>query len=58
MEQGFFPEYKNPLPHIFKTKEYFGSGAQADKKIIISGELRDILIKEKIMKYYWFIPCK
>ncbi|MDR2840251.1 MAG: hypothetical protein LBV75_03140 [Paludibacter sp.] len=58
MVQGFFPEHKNPLPHIYKTKEYFGSGAQADKKIIISGTLRDILIKEKIMKYYWFIPCQ
>lgn len=56
--QGFFPIQENPLPHIYKSKEYFGDGAAANKKIFISAELRDVLIKEKIMKYQWFTPCK
>ena len=56
--QGFFPVIKNPSQHIYKSKEIFGDGGAANKKIFISGELRDLLIKEKIMKYYWFIPCK
>jgi hypothetical protein len=55
--QGFFPLHKNPLPNIYKSKEYFGDGAAADKKIFISAKLRDILIEGKIMKYSWFIPC-
>ncbi len=53
---GFYPIQKNPLPHLYRSKEYFGDGGAADRKIFISGKLRDILIKEKVMKYYWFVP--
>jgi len=56
--QGFHPIQQHPLSHLYRSKEYFGDGAAADRKIFISGELRDILIKEKIMRYYWFEPCK
>ena len=54
---GFYPIQKSPLPYLYRSKEYFGDGGAANRKIFISGELRDILIKEKIMKYYWFDPC-
>ena len=54
---GFYPIQKNPLPHLYRSKEYFGDGCSSDRKIFISGKLRDILIREKIMRYYWFVPC-
>ena len=55
---GFYPIQQHPLSHLYRSKEYFGDGAAASRKIFISGALRDILIKEKIMRYYWFEPCK
>ena len=55
---GFYPIQRSPLSHLYRSKEYFGDGAAANRKIFISGELRDVLIKEKIMKYYWFDPCR
>lgn len=55
---GFYPIQKNPLPYLYRSKEYFGDGGAANRKIFVSGKLRDILIKEKIMKYYWFVPCE
>jgi len=55
---GFYPIHQHPLPHLYRSKEYFGDGGAASRKIFISGELRDILIKEKLMKYYWFDPCR
>ncbi|WNB17008.1 hypothetical protein [Marivirga arenosa] len=44
--KGFFPTLvsKDPLP-IFKTQEYFGSGAAADKRIIVGSELKDRLVE-------------
>ncbi|MEN2436665.1 hypothetical protein AAH994_14710 [Weeksellaceae bacterium A-14] len=57
MPLGFFPLQENPLPFIYKSKEYFGSGASANRKIFISKDLRDILIKDKAMAWQWFTPC-
>lgn len=57
MPLGFFPIQKNPLQYIYKSKEYFGSGASANKKLFISKKLRNRLIKDKNMRWEWFIPC-
>ncbi|MBY0535428.1 MAG: hypothetical protein K2P88_06205 [Chitinophagaceae bacterium] len=44
--EGFFPKFKdaeNLNYDIFKTTEFFGSGAEAHNKIIVSKKLRDML---------------
>lgn len=56
MPQGFYPRYKNIIAPIFKSKEYFGSGAEARKRIFVTKELRDKLIEMKIEKEQWYIP--
>jgi len=56
--RGFFPIHPNPRLPIYKSKEYFGDGAAANRKIFISAELRDKLLKEKLMKHPWLIPCE
>lgn len=58
MPQGFYPMHKNIIAPIFKSSEYFGSGALAFKKIFVSKELREKLIAKKIDKDYWYIPAK
>lgn len=47
--EGFYPGL-NGLPemHIFKTKEYFGSGAAANKLVYISAELYQTIKKSKL----------
>jgi hypothetical protein len=54
---GFFPafEFDADERHIFKSKEWFGTGANARKYIFLSGVLRKELIKFKIKMNY--IPC-
>lgn len=57
----FFPQPENPLPGIFKTKEYFGAGHdghQAQHQIILSRDVADKLIKSKDIKKEWLIPCR
>ena len=57
----FFPQPENPLPGIFKTKEYFGAGHdghQAQHQIIISKDVADKLLKSKDLKKEWLIPCR
>ena len=57
----FFPQHKNPLPGIYKTKEYFGAGHdshQAQHQIIISKHVADKLLKSKDLKKEWLIPCR
>ncbi len=56
MPQGFYPRYKNIIAPIFKSKEWFGSGAEAHKRIFITQELREKLIEMKIEKPQWYIP--
>jgi rRNA maturation protein Nop10 len=57
MPLGFFPIQHTPLKYLYKSKEYFGSGASADKKVFISKNMRNKLIEEKHMRWQWFIPC-
>ncbi|WP_202704479.1 hypothetical protein [Flavobacterium sp. UGB4466] len=58
MPQGFYPLYKNIIAPIFKSCDYFGSGASATNKIFITKELREKLIELKIEKSAWYIPTK
>ena len=58
MPQGFYPMYKDVIAPIFKSHEYFGSGASAFKKIFVTKELRDKLVKLKIDKEEWYIPTR
>jgi len=54
----FFPLHKNPLPGIYKTKEYLGSGYQSFRKIVLSKDVVDKLLKLKDLKTIWLIPCR
>lgn len=54
----FFPLHENPLPGIYKTKEYFGSDHQSQRVIILSKEVVNKLIKSKDLKKDWLIPCR
>ena len=54
----FFPLHEHPLPGIYKTKEYFGSGCEAFRQIVISKEIVQKLLKSKDLKMYWLIPCR
>lgn len=56
-ESPFYPLHKNPLPHIYLTKERFGSFAASYRKIYISTKLALKLIELKQLKYEWLIPC-
>lgn len=58
MPIGFYPLYKNIKYPIFKSKEYFGEGANAFKRVFIVKELRDKLIDLKIEKNDWYFPSK
>lgn len=54
MDNGFFPKFSDPKIsfQIFKTKEYFGTGAKSFKYIIVSQYLRKKLIEAKINLNY------
>lgn len=54
---GFFPLQEEPLPYIYKSKEFFGPGALAYRKIFVSALVRDLMIENKILSYKWFVPC-
>lgn len=56
----FFPLHENPLPGIYKTKEYFDAGQshQSQHSIILSKDVAEKLIKSKDLKKEWLIPCK
>lgn len=58
MPQGFYPMYEDIIAPIFKSYEYFGSGASAFKRIFVTKELRDKLVDLKIDKLEWYIPTK
>lgn len=57
INKGFFPSFKEDVGDmpIFKSKEWFGTGASARKYIFVSQTLRQQLLKSKIMANY--IPC-
>lgn len=58
VRQGFFPAFETEVNnlHLFKSKEYFGTGANARKYVFISSELRNELVKNKVKANY--IPCE
>lgn len=52
--KGFFPKLTVDVTQpIFKTQEYFGSGVAADKKLMISQELYQILASDKANLTYY-----
>lgn len=47
--RGFFPALTStPTRAIAKTKEYFGSGAAADRRVLVTQELRRALVAAKV----------
>lgn len=58
MPQGFYPKYSNIIAPIFKSKDYFGSGAEARNLIFVVKELREKLIEMKIEKPKWYFPTE
>lgn len=58
INKGFFPSFKEDIEDmpIFKSKEWFGTGANARKYIFVSQALRQEFIKSKISANY--IPCE
>ncbi len=58
MPQGFYPQYQNIIAPIFKSKEWFGTGAEARKRIFLTKELREKLIEIKIERPQWYIPTR
>ena len=50
---SFFPKYlDSPEQHIFKTKEYFGSGHSARNQIMISKSMYNVLVDNKFKLSY------
>ena len=54
---GYYPLQEHPLPYIYKSKEFFGDGFSASRKIFLSAFLRDLMIENKMMGYRYFVPC-
>lgn len=54
----YFPLHKNPLPHIYKGKEWFGAGHRAYKRIFVSRELAIKLLDEKLIRLSCLWPCR
>lgn len=57
MTCGYYPLQEHPLPFIYKSKEFFGSGFSANRKIFVSAYLRDLMIEKGMMKHQNFVPC-
>ncbi|MBE6327782.1 MAG: hypothetical protein E7077_12150 [Bacteroidales bacterium] len=55
--KGFFPIQENPTLHMYKSKEYFGSGGSSSKKVFVSAQLRDKMLESRLMNWRWFAPC-
>lgn len=53
--KGLFPNFSNGAPelHIFKSKEFFGSGADAHNKVFITRWLWERLLSEEIKPRLW-----
>ena len=58
MPQGFYPKYENIIAPMFKSKDWFGTGAEARKRIFVTQELREKLIEMKIEKPQWYTPTR
>ncbi|MBR5653419.1 MAG: hypothetical protein IKX22_04995 [Prevotella sp.] len=57
MTIGYYPQQEHPLPYIYKSKEYFGDGFSANRKIFVSAFLRDLMIENGMMRFRAFVPC-
>lgn len=56
VSRGFFPAVRGEVSGIFKSSQYFGSGASANKQLIVSDSLyREI--KSSLLKGVDFKPC-
>jgi hypothetical protein len=59
MPMDFLPPLNGQPPNqIFRGREYYGSGGQADKRIFLSQELRQILLAKKMARWYQFYPMR
>lgn len=58
MPQSFYPKYNDIIAPIFKSADYFGSGASAYKRIFITKELREKLVNLKIEREDWYVPTE
>ena len=54
---GYFPLHEHPLPYIYKSREFFGDGFRAFRKIYVSVRLRDLMIAKGMTKLGCFVPC-
>lgn len=54
----FFPLHEHPLPHLYLSKEYFGYGMAAGRKMFISTELAKVLLERKLIQDYALWPCR
>ncbi len=54
---GYYPLQAHPFPHIYKSKEYFGAGFSAFRRIYVSAYLRDLMIENKMLRIRDFVPC-
>ena len=54
---GYYPLQEHPLPYIYKSKEFFGDGFSADRKIFVSALVRDKMIENGMMGFRNFVPC-
>lgn len=57
MTFGYYPLQAHPLPHIYKSKEFFGDGFSAHRKVFVSAHIRDLMIENKMVNYKDFVPC-
>jgi rubredoxin len=57
MTIGYYPLQEHPLPYIYKSKEIYGDGFSAYRKIFVSACLRDLMIENKMMGFRSFVPC-
>jgi len=49
ISKGFFPSFEKTVDmQMFKSQEYFGSGATADRRIFAGAKLKDTLISSKV----------
>lgn len=59
MPMDFLPSLNGQAPnHIFRGREYYGSGGQADRRIFLSQELRQKFLSLKITRWHQFYPLK
>lgn len=54
---GFFSLHSHPISHMYKSYEVFGDGCSAYKRVFVSKELRERMIKYNLLKITDFVPC-